>query len=992
MRTYTLTLGILFLALLQASCGGNGQSQPPPPPPPGFTIVLSTSSITLTQGGSSQNVQVQVFAENGFTGSVAVTASGLPAGVTVSPAPLSVTPSVAGTLTFAASSTAGIAQTSATVTGVSGSLTANAPLQFNVSAALAPVPDPFHLIGGEFSHGFYDQTRQLLFVANLALNEVDVISGVDFSMQARVPAPQPWGVDQMADGNTLVVGTLAQQIVTLDETTLTVTSHPVPALGTVLGLFYPNVVALANGKVLMIGQEEGIDSNDILDGGQYLIEWDSINDTFEVVEPASDQFSWETDSLARSADHKWAIFSADQFYLYSSDTDSFTTASLNTVNPPQDEYDVRGYAINADGTKIAVASALQATFLDGSFNVLATTAIPYAFQNARTAVMFTPDSNRLLIQYDLPLAIEVLDANSYTELGYYSGVVTTEDNDERLMAADSSGRAFVAIAGGVRVVDMTAPIIANPVNGLPGATCAQPSPDAAPLNSGVQGSLNAIPPDGTNYYFGGQPAPVLSGGTQIEIPASASAGPVDIECIGPDGNNLVFGVAFSYGVDPIGVSANFIPPTGNTSVYITGFGFSATPAISVGGQSVTTLAIGNPDSNSLQIAQVQVPNGTPGGSASVAVTSANGSGSLAQAMTYIPSATILPSSGLLQVLYDSHRNLVYALQATEVDVLNPSTLQWQSPLPIPGAGPSVTYNMMALSPDGSWLAVASPSGYVAVIDPDNPAQASSVATNSTPGVSIAISEYNKAILTGTPNVEVDLASLKVTPIPGLMGMLVRASADGTHLYGADLNISSGQVYAIDPVTYSVQQPPQFAYLFWSDLTVSPDGSQFAAIAGAPYAAGDFVGFYNTGLDVLNFTVYPLVSPPDDSQVLGSTFSPAGKVIVAPLGDSIEFWDTATGTLRARLMTPEELNVFAYPEVSLAPQIALDPTGQTIFALSASGLTVLKLPEPADDLPAGPWSPSRRGPAQRHEFSGGIAARMAAMRNRQRTLKTISRPK
>src|ERR1700690_1816856 len=177
MRTYTLTLGILLLAVLQAGCGGNGQSAPPPPPPPpGFMIVLSTSSITLTQGGSSQNVQVQVFAENGFTGSAAVTASSFPAGVTVSPAPLSVTPSVAGTLTFAASSTAGIAQTSATVTGVSGSLTANAPLQFNVRAALAPVPDPFHLLGGEFSHGFYDQARQLLFVANLALNEVDVIS------------------------------------------------------------------------------------------------------------------------------------------------------------------------------------------------------------------------------------------------------------------------------------------------------------------------------------------------------------------------------------------------------------------------------------------------------------------------------------------------------------------------------------------------------------------------------------------------------------------------------------------------------------------------------------------------------------------------------------------------------------------------------------------------------------------------------------------------
>src|SRR5207249_10248608 len=36
----------------------------------------------------------------------------------------------------------------------------------------------------------------------------------------------------------------------------------------------------------------------------------------------------EVDSLARSADHKWAVFSADRFYLYSSDTDSLTGIPL----------------------------------------------------------------------------------------------------------------------------------------------------------------------------------------------------------------------------------------------------------------------------------------------------------------------------------------------------------------------------------------------------------------------------------------------------------------------------------------------------------------------------------------------------------------------------------------------------------------------------------------------------------------------------------------
>ena len=798
----------------------------------------------------------------------------------------------------------------------------------------------------------------------------------------------------MADGKTLVIGTIAQQILTLDENTLAVTSHPVPQLGSVFALFYPNVVALANGKVLMIGQEEGIDSEDIQDGGQYLIEWDSTSNTFQEVEPAGGGQGWETDSLSRSADHKWAIFSADKFYLYSSDADSFTTASVTTVNPPQDEFGVRGYAMNADGTKIGVVSAQQATFLDRSFNVLATVQIPGAFQTGRTAVTFTSDGSSLLLQYDIPLAIEVLDANNYATLGYYSGAANAEDNDERLLAIDSSGRAFAGMGGGVRVIDMTKPIIANPSDDLlNGMSCPLTTTTAAPVNTAEQFSLGSpAPSEGTSYYFNGQPASLLSNGTQIDIPPSSTAGAADIECIGPDGNTFVYSGSFSYGVELIGVSANLLPPSGNPPVYIFGYGLSESPTISVGGKPVTNVFVSNPVVP-LQVAQVRVPDGTSGQSSNVAVSSANGSGSITQAMTYIPSATIVPSSGLLQVLYDPHRDLLYALKATEVDVLNPTTLQWQSPLGIPGAGGSVSYNVMALSPDGAHLVVESPSNKVAVIDPDNPSQSSIVAINSdADGVSqpLVITKNNQALVVApfeVPNNVIDLSTLSVTSFVSYLGQLVRASADGSALYGVDLNVTSGQLYAIDPTSFAVQSPLPFGQLFWTDLAVSSNGQQFAAIDGIPDTAGDIVGFFNASMNLLNFNVYPLVSPPDDVQVLGSTFSPGGKVLVVPLGDSIEFWDTATGTLCARLMTPEELNFLVYPEGPVAPQMALDGTGQTIFAISMSGLTVMKLSEPIDNLPLGPWAMSRRAAGQLHESSGGIAGRIRAMRKNHSKLKT-----
>ena len=151
----------------------------------------------------------------------------------------------------------------------------------------------------------------------------------------------------------------------------------------------------------------------------------------------------------------------------------------------------------------------------------------------------------------------------------------------------------------------------------------------------------------------------------------------------------------------------------------------------------------------------------------------------------------------------------------------------------------------------------------------------------------------------------------------------------------------------------------------------------------PYAAGDSEGFFDSNLHYLNTNVYPDFSPPDDTGVLGATFSPGGKVLVVALGDSIEFWDASHGTLRARLMTPEELHVLVYPEGPVAQVLALDPTGQTIYTMSASGLTVIKLPEPLDELPQVQWRPAARPTdAQQTWLHGSIASRMAALRKKQ----------
>ena len=380
----------------------------------------------------------------------------------------------------------------------------------------------------------------------------------------------------MADGKTLVIGTAAQELLTVDVDTFAVTQHPYTAIGdSFFALFFPNVVAMANGKVRAIGQIQGIDSDNIYEAGQYLFVWNSNTNAFSQLEPNPPTgFSdWETDSLARSADHKWAVFSADQFYLYSSDSDNLTTAPLTTVNLPQGEYGVRGYAINADGTKIAVASADQVTFLSRSLTAIASTPIPSAFQSARTAVQFSYDGLKLYLQYPFPLNIEVVDATSYSALGYLSGFMNPDDDNlERLLTTDSKGNAYAGIDGGLRLVNLMQSPVPNSSNGSTFVPNCPVLNAALPVGSSQQITLT-FPLTGSSVYVGGEPAPLLSGGTVISIPASSISGPADVECIDTYGDTLVSPDGVSFGIEPLALSANLLPPTGNPNTYLFGFGF-----------------------------------------------------------------------------------------------------------------------------------------------------------------------------------------------------------------------------------------------------------------------------------------------------------------------------------------------------------------------------------------------------------------------------------
>src|SRR6267142_5115619 len=102
---------------------------------PDFSLAASPASLTVNQGASG-NSTISVTDLNGFTGSVTLSASGLPSGVTAAFGTNPTTGSSVLTLTASATATTGAA--TVTVTGTSGTLTHTTTIALTVNAVATP--------------------------------------------------------------------------------------------------------------------------------------------------------------------------------------------------------------------------------------------------------------------------------------------------------------------------------------------------------------------------------------------------------------------------------------------------------------------------------------------------------------------------------------------------------------------------------------------------------------------------------------------------------------------------------------------------------------------------------------------------------------------------------------------------------------------------------------------------------------------------------------
>ncbi len=101
---------------------------------PSFTLAAAPASLNVVQGNFGSST-VSVTPINGFTGVVALTVAGLPAGVTGSFSPASASATAASKLTLTAAPTAATGTATLTITGVSGGVSATTTVFLTIKAA-----------------------------------------------------------------------------------------------------------------------------------------------------------------------------------------------------------------------------------------------------------------------------------------------------------------------------------------------------------------------------------------------------------------------------------------------------------------------------------------------------------------------------------------------------------------------------------------------------------------------------------------------------------------------------------------------------------------------------------------------------------------------------------------------------------------------------------------------------------------------------------------
>ncbi len=998
---------LLSLASLCAGCGGSSSSSPPPPPPfADFSLSLSSNSISITQGATSSAVNVSVNPLNGFTGAVQVTLNSLPAGVTSNPpSPFNVAAGASASVVFGASSTAATGNFTISVQGTSGVLSHSASLAVAIQSGVNPAlprtayartdetsaaDNPF----GESHHRHiaYESANKRVFIANRAMNRVEVFSATGQTRVAQISVPGASSADISADGATVWIGTALEQIVAIDTSFLRIRNrYALPGLTPLPGSIFSRpveVLALSNGKS-MVRMRQPVSSEAL------LALWDpASNSLTDLTSTAPVLFQQGVGVLARSGDHSKVLAAANdssgELALF--DSGGHVVAGPLTLGAGL----LPAVAANIDGSRFAAVFAgsggTQLHLLDASL-IQVGNYVPASVHG----VTFSRDGKYLYLSESSSGAsfVTVLDGKSAQLLGRVPGGAIQGISPE-IEEADETQVLFGISNRGVSFVDASAPL-----NMSLTAPAVAPAPSVQPSEGPLAGGT-AVVLAGQNFTplaqlnFGTQSAANVSasGPAQIQAssPPSVTNGAVNLTSFFQNGWLAIAPDAFSYGPQILQVLPNAGRITGGDLAQIYGYGFGGDPtkiSVKIGGaaatvqkvESVTSIAsslgldAGYPFS--LERITLQTPAGSAG-KADVLVSAPSGFTTSAKSFQYLHSVQSYSKPGFFRfVLYDQGRQRVYLTNVDHLDVFDLQQNSFLTPIRPPGGpAPNAGLRGLALTPDNLQLIVADFGAQnVYLLDPaagtgttvavggvpgftnSGPAR---VAATSTQSVFVGLSGEGGS--TGAcssclaqMNLTVSPPTIQPAPQPQVTSLtgapLLQGTASGNQVFVA-FGASPGGPVAVWDASAPNQFTTSAANDSTTDLAAASDGSKFAVQAqGAIEIRGADLALTSVP------TAVELAQIPGRMTVPGVALHPSGALIYQPfltgapgspaVKGGIDILDAHSGVLRLRIFLPQQFMTDV--DGLHGCFLTTDENGQRLFAITSSdgtaqnaALTVVQL--------------------------------------------------
>lgn len=779
-RTAIPLLSALALAFLLVSCGGGGgggtgTSQTLSP---SFSLSVSPTGITIEQGGQA-SISLSVAGTNGFSSPVSVDFSGLPAGVTASPATLSISPGAPQQVTISAANSAAISQSTITFTGASSSLSGTADLSLAVIAVPTSNTPPSrtryvetdsttpYFLFPNSKWIIYNPPTNRFFLADPDMNCVIVLDAATEKMVGSIPVPGAFSVDDTPDHSTLYVGTQMGDVYEISASTMAVTHRYLASQIGPYGFKAYSVLVMADGRLALLGGEGGLP----VDGFADFAIWNPSDNSITIY--ASSYGGGEISGPFGSVPYTTVcgpmlnigVFNRTpdrtRVLLASIDSDG-TVCELNETTGASSYVDpgigfVPRVTQTPDGKLLLVPEQEQYSPSGGPVLVLDANTLAKVGQfnvagdvTPAGASFVSPDSSTFYITSQTNI-VYAYSLSTYQLIGWFpspwvislaGGLDYGPPNVPDIQAADGNGLLAGPMEEGVGFLDVgsmrTGAVGTQVTNACFDPVTGPPSGDTrtTSLHNVLSGSVPL-----SSVYVGGQAAPsatVSSYKLSITTPPGAP-GPAGVYASLSDGGELIVPDGFSYGPTILEATPNMSPAGGGGTGVVYGYGFGPPNEITgippglqvtVGGQPAKITGYAwNAYNNSynppcpplpLQAFAYTIPPGVNGLSADVTVSTNSGSTTLHGGMTYIPSMDqfALAGASLAQGIYDPYNDLYYFTDATSLRVFSLSSGAWQTPIAIPGAE---RLWGLGLSPDGSKLAIADvQADKIYILDPANP--------------------------------------------------------------------------------------------------------------------------------------------------------------------------------------------------------------------------------------------------------------------------------